>query len=108
MQREKMILWTNTTSCASRKAGGNGGGDGYSFANITLALSSRCLLVLLLSLAALHKVLGLQASLICFCREIKLFIFNDFNKIKNPPNAIFSSQFIFLLISSKLPSRLSG
>ena len=41
-----------------------GGGGGNSFANITLAISSRCFSILLLSLGAFHKVLDLRASLL--------------------------------------------
>ena len=40
------------------------GGGGDSFANITLAISSRCFLVLLLSLGALNKVISLRASFV--------------------------------------------
>ena len=40
------------------------GGGGNSFANITLAISSRCFSILLLSLGAFHKVLDLRASLL--------------------------------------------
>ena len=43
---------------------GSGGGGGNSFANITLAISSRCFSILLLSLGAFHKVLDLRASLL--------------------------------------------
>ena len=47
------------------------GGGGDSFANITLTISSRCFLALLLSLGAFHKVIGLRASFcFCFCNEI--------------------------------------
>ena len=46
--------------------GNGGGGGGDSLANITLAISSRCFLVLLLSLGAFHKVIGLRASFVCF------------------------------------------
>ena len=42
----------------------DGGGGGDSFANITLAISSRCFSILLLSLGAFHKVLDLRASLL--------------------------------------------
>ena len=48
----------------------SGGGGGDSFANITLAISSRCFLVLLLSLGAFHKLIGLRANFFCFCNEI--------------------------------------
>ena len=41
---------------------GCGGGGGNSFANITLAISSRCFSILLLSLGAFHKVLDLRAN----------------------------------------------
>ena len=43
---------------------GGGGGGGDSFANITLAISSRCFSILLLSLGAFHKVLDLRVSLL--------------------------------------------
>ena len=50
----------------SSRVGNNfgGGGGGNSFANITLAISSRCFSILLLSLGAFHKVLDLRASLL--------------------------------------------
>ena len=52
---QSLIVW-------GKKRGGGGGGN--SFANITLAISSRCFSILLLSLGAFHKVLDLRASLL--------------------------------------------